>query len=79
MSFWKRKHGQKITPFEYTDDFDFCIVNVRFEDRYGQFVFPKEELIKRGIVSSDLMEGKRGLRVSPVWDIVDNKTTLKTP
>jgi len=48
-------------------------VNIRKDNRFGQFVFPKAVLIKKGIISTTTKEGKRAFRVYPSWDIPTSK------
>lgn len=78
LTFWKRNANGFIEPFEEVDLFDFFIVNVRIENWFGQFVFPKSILIKKGIISTEKKEGKRAFRVYPNWDIVKNKQAQQT-
>ncbi|MEQ8582645.1 MAG: MepB family protein [Marinoscillum sp.] len=78
VTFWKRKGNGPIEPFEDTDQIDFFIVNVRTENQFGQFVFPKSELIKKGILSTAGKEGKRAFRVYPGWDTTSNKQAEST-
>lgn len=78
VTFWKRNQHGIIEPFEETDNIDFYVVNIRFENKFGQFVFPKSILIKKGIISTDKKEGKRAFRVYPNWDIPTNKQAEKT-
>ncbi|QHL89426.1 MepB family protein [Nibribacter ruber] len=73
VTFWKRNEKGIIAPFFETDPFDYYTVNVRTENRFGQFVFPKAALIKKGIVSTEQKEGKRAFRVYPPWDVVHSK------
>ncbi|AMM50863.1 MepB family protein [Rufibacter sp. DG15C] len=73
VTFWKRNEKGIIVPFFETDPIDYYTVNVRTENRFGQFVFPKAVLIKRGIVSTEQKEGKRAFRVYPPWDVVHSK------
>lgn len=72
VTFWKRNGNGPIEPFNETDELDFYVVNVRTENEFGQFVFPKSVLIKKGIISTDSKEGKRAFRVYPSWDIAKN-------
>ena len=53
-------------------------MNVRTENEFGQFVFPKAVLIKKGIISTDKKEGKRAFRVYPIWDNANNKQAERT-
>lgn len=78
VTFWKRNTNGTIEPFHSTDTLDFYVINVRSEKQLGQFVFPKSVLIKKGLISTDQKEGKRGFRVYPVWDIVNNKQAEQT-
>lgn len=78
VTFWKRNGNGLIEPLEESDQFDFYLVNVRNEEEFGQFVFPKSELIKKGIISTERKEGKRAFRVYPDWDVVKNKTAERT-
>jgi hypothetical protein len=73
VTFWKRQDNGPIEPFDTTDQIDLFVVNVRTENKFGQFVFPKSVLIEKGIISSDTKEGKRGFRVYPRWDTAKNK------
>ena len=78
VTFWKRSGNGPIEPFEETDDFDFFVVNIRFEEKFGQFVFPKAVLIKKGIISTKNKEGKRAFRVYPSWDVVESKQAMQS-
>ncbi len=78
VTFWKRKGNGPIAPFDENDQIDFYIVNVRTENEFGQFVFPKSILIKKGIISTKKKEGKRAFRVYPNWDTVKNKQAERT-
>ncbi len=78
VTFWKRNGNGPIEPFSKKDYIDFYIVNVRVENEFGQFVFPKSLLIKKGIISTENKEGKRGFRVYSKWDIAKNKQAEQT-
>ena len=78
VTFWKRNGDGPIAPFEETDPIDFYVVNVRTENNFGQFVFPKSVLIKKGIISTEKKEGKRAFRVYPIWDIAKSKQAERT-
>ena len=73
MTFWKRNENGPIEPFNEIDNIDFYTVTVRTEKEFGQFVFPKSILIKKGIISTNKKEGKRAFRVYPNWDVAKNK------
>lgn len=78
VTFWKRKGNGPIEPFHESDQIDFYAVNVRAESKLGQFVFPKSVLIKKGIISTEKKQGKRGFRVYPRWDRVQSKQAEQT-
>lgn len=78
VTFWKRNENGIIEPLHENDQFDFYVVNTRSENDFGQFVFPKSILIKKGIISGDKKEGKRGFRVYPAWKIAQNKQAEQT-
>ena len=78
VTFWKRSEDGPIEPFEDSDQIDFFVVNVKFDDRIGQFVFPKSELIKRRIISTEKREGKRAFRVYPEWDVPKSDQARRT-
>lgn len=78
VTFWKRYGDGPIEPFHETDPFDFYVVNIRADNKLGQFVFPKAVLINKGIVSTDKKEGKRAFRVYPPWDQTNSKQAERT-
>lgn len=75
---WKRSDSKETAPFDTSDDIDFLIVGVNYNQRAGQFIFPKKVLIEQKIVSVNNLDGKRGIRVYPAWDKPDNKQAEKT-
>lgn len=78
VTFWRRNKEGITAPFHENDSFDYYIINVKKENRLGQFVFPKSVLIEKGIVATDKKDGKRGFRVYPIWDDVNNKQAQKS-
>ncbi|MCK0159443.1 MepB family protein [Allomuricauda sp. F6463D] len=78
VTFWKRNGNGPIEPYEENDPIDFYAVSVRNKNEFGQFVFPKSVLIKKGIISTERKEGKRAFRVYPKWDIAKNKQAERT-
>jgi len=77
VTIYKRIENGTIAPFEKTDDIDLVIISSKKEKNQGYFIFPKSELIKRGIFT-DKKEGKRAFRVYPSWDIANNNQAQKT-
>ncbi|KUJ61780.1 hypothetical protein AR687_11210 [Flavobacteriaceae bacterium CRH] len=78
VTLWKRNKTGIIEPFDYSDEIDFVIVNVRKNDSLGQFIFPKAVLLQKGIFSTAAKEGKRATRVYPPWDETTSKQAQKT-
>lgn len=66
VAFWYKNHG-KNTPYSATDSPDVLVISTFTAERSGQFVFPKELLVKQGILSQQKV-GKMGMRVYPIWD-----------
>ncbi len=67
VTVWQRSEEGPIRPFDAGDGVDLFVVSSRAGGHFGQFVFPREVLCERGIVSRDRSGGKRGLRVYPPW------------
>lgn len=77
VTFWKRNQNGEPEPYSDNDQFDFYVINAKSGDRFGQFVFPKSELINKGFITSEKKGGKRGFRVYPLWDKALNKQAKK--
>lgn len=78
VTVWKRNESGITAPYHENDEFDFIVVNASSALHFGQFIFPKSKLIEKGVVSSALKEGKRGIRVYPPWDVPTSKQAQKT-
>lgn len=78
VAVWKRNHIGKTAPFDVLDGLDFMIISVRNSNYFGQFVFPKEILFSKGIISYNQKGGKRGIRVYAPWDNPTNKQAIQT-
>lgn len=78
ITFWKRIGKGPILPYEATDPFDFLVVSVRTENEFGQFIFPKDVLCQKGIISCYGKEGKRAMRLYPSWDQADSLQAKKS-
>jgi hypothetical protein len=78
VTLWKRIGKGPIMPYDTADQFDFFVVAVRNKNRLGQFVFPKNVLREKGIISQYGKGGKRAMRLYPSWDIADNPQAKKT-
>lgn len=78
VTFWKRNEKGSIEPFFETDQIDYYVVNVRNGNNFGQFVFPKSILMKKGIISTAKREGKRAFRIYAPWDETKNNQAEHT-
>lgn len=78
VTLWKRIGKGPIQPYDTTDPFDLFIVSVRDNLHFGQFVFPKEVLYEKGVLSKNGLGGKRAIRIYPPWDKPDNSQAQKS-
>jgi hypothetical protein len=78
VTIWKRNNEGVTEPFNVNDDIDLVIISCRFNMHLGQFVFPKAILGEKKIFTKNNIDGKRGIRVYPPWDISINKQAKQT-
>ena len=78
VTFWKREGIAPIAPFHIDDLFDYYIIYASNETEAGVFVFTKDRLRDKEIVSTAHKEGKRGFRVYPPWDVPTSKQAIAT-
>lgn len=79
VTLWKRNpETQETEPFDSEDHFDFCIILTELNAQLGLFLFPKNILCEKHIVTTSSKLGKRGFRIYPDWDIPANKQAEKT-
>ncbi|WP_223559334.1 MepB family protein [Chryseobacterium lathyri] len=78
VTIWKRNEKGETAPFDSNDLFDFYLISASTDNDKGIFIFPKEVLIEKGILSHDQKIGKRGIRVYPNWDPTENKQAKAT-
>ncbi|WP_327703325.1 MepB family protein [Streptomyces decoyicus] len=67
VTVWKRRPGGPIQPFDAEDPVDLFVISSRQDQQFGHFVFPREVLAERGIVSRNGSGGKRAFRIYPPW------------
>jgi len=73
VTLWQRNSQGQTMPFTANDNIDYCIIVAEQAPYNGFFIFPKQVLIDRQILSTARKEGKRGFRVYPDWSITENK------
>jgi len=78
VTLWKRIGNGPIMPYDMADQVNFFIVSVRKDDNVGQFIFPKDILRHKGVLSDGGIGGKRAMRVYPPWDTADNAQSKAT-
>jgi hypothetical protein len=78
VTFWKRIGRGPIMPYDVADPFDLLVVVVRKNEQLGYFIFPKDLLVKKDIISKNGRGGERAMRVYPPWDVTDNKQSKET-
>ena len=79
VTFWEKDSNGTNQPFQYNNSPDLLVITT-FKDNntLGQFVFPKNILLKNNILQSHSTKGKMGIRVYPSWDKPTSNTALKT-
>ncbi|MEU9125545.1 MepB family protein [Streptomyces sp. NPDC048506] len=78
VTVWQRSTEGPIRPFDADDGVDVFVISSRDGAHFGQFVFPREVLCERGIVSRNGSGGKRGFRVYPPWVTTTNRQAHRT-
>lgn len=78
VTLWKRNSAKQTEPFHEKDNYDFYIIAIEQEGKFGCFLFPKNILCQQQILTTDKQEGKRGFRVYADWDVPTNKQAEKT-
>ncbi|MET9886117.1 MepB family protein [Streptomyces sp. NPDC006430] len=78
VTVWKRSASGPIRPFDAHDPVDLFVISTREGERFGQFVFPRDVLRARDIVSTDGSGGKRAFRVYPPWVTTTNRQARST-
>ncbi|MDM5319631.1 MepB family protein [Bacillus altitudinis] len=79
VAFWEKDEENKNQPFSYEKATDLLVINTfTSENDFGQFVFPKEVLVKQHILKTDTTKGKMAMRVYPSWDKPASKQAIQT-
>ncbi|WP_431047988.1 MepB family protein [Streptomyces sp. P1-3] len=78
VTVWKRSASGPIRPFDAEDPVDLFVISTREGERFGQFVFPRDVLRERDIVSTNGSGGKRAFRVYPPWVTTTNRQARST-
>ena len=78
VTIWKRNTIGITEPYDILDGIDFIIITCRKDNLLGQFIFPTSALANKGIISTEIKDGKRGIRIYPPWNIPTSKQTIAT-
>ncbi|MFP3727875.1 MepB family protein [Priestia filamentosa] len=79
VALWEKDENNKNQPYLYEEAPDLLVITTfKNEREFGQFVFPKEVLLKQNILSSTSTKGKMAIRVYPSWDSPTSKQAIKT-
>lgn len=80
VTLWNRNKEGITTPFNNNDKFDYVVIICHYKNKVGRFLFPKEVLLQHKILSNTHknIDGKRGFRVYPAWDVPINKQAILT-
>lgn len=78
VTIWKRNMEGETAPFDSGDPYDFYLISASRDNNRGIFIFPKEVLVEKGILSHGKKMGKRGIRVYPSWDPAESKQATAT-
>lgn len=70
-TFYKRLPSNIIVPYDHDDSIDFFVIYL--EDEQGLFIFPKNILKEKNIISQNNIDGKRGFRVYQPHEITISK------
>ncbi|GIN74250.1 mep operon protein MepB [Bacillus sp. J14TS2] len=79
VAFWEKDEDNKNQPYSYDEAPDLLVITTfKNEHEFGQFIFPKEILLKQNILRSASTKGKMAIRVYPSWDSPSSKQAMKT-
>ncbi|MHA2959386.1 MepB family protein [Priestia megaterium] len=79
VSFWEKDAAHKNQAFSYEKATDLLVINTfTSKNKFGQFIFSKEVLLKQKILKTDTSKGKMAIRVYPIWDKPTSKQAIET-
>ena len=79
VAFWEKDSNHKNQAFSYEKATDLLVINTfTSENNFGQFVFPKEVLVKQNILKTATTKGKMAIRVYPRWEKPTSKQAIET-
>ncbi|QIL46533.1 MepB family protein [Vagococcus coleopterorum] len=75
---WEKDRENVNQAYNFESAKDYLVINIIDNDLRGQFLFPKEILIKKGIIKTEEQKGKMGFRVYLPTEQDLNKTATQT-
>lgn len=78
VSLWEKDGDNKNQAFSYEKATDLLVINTFTSNNFGQFVFPKEVLVKQNILKTATSKGKMAIRVYPRWENPTSKQAIET-
>jgi len=80
VAFWEKDLDNKNQAFSFENATDLLVINIFTNNNhyFGQFVFPKEVLVKQNILKTATAKGKMAIRVYPSWDTPTSKQAIAT-
>lgn len=76
--FWVKNENDKNRPYTLNETPEKLIITIIDGKKIGQFVFPREVLLKQDILKTERVKGKMAMRVYPDWETELNKTAEHT-
>ncbi|MCU5111943.1 MepB family protein [Bacillus wiedmannii] len=68
VSFWEKDANMQNQAFSYDAAPDLLVIACINDNKLGQFIFPKEILLKEKILKTQSQKGKMAMRIYPLWD-----------
>lgn len=78
VAFWEKDGDNKNQAFSYENATDLLVINTFTSTNFGQFVFPKDILLKHNILKTPATNGKMAIRVYPSWENPTSKQAIQT-
>lgn len=79
VTFWQKDNENKNQTYHWKASPDLLVIHTLGDNQvWGQFVFPKDILLEKNILRSDLTTGKMAMRVYPFWDKPSSNAAIAT-
>lgn len=79
VAFWEKDENNINQPYSYEKAPDLLVITTfKNDSEFGQFIFPKEVLLKQNILRSSSTKGKMAIRTYPSWDKPTSKQAIET-